>query len=123
MKKGQATVLLLVFTAMTITIASTAVLVLINNSLSSSQVVLSNDALAAAESGTEDALLQILRDPDNYQGGVVTLPVGAATVTISPGGFPKTLTTVGAVNNLRRTIRVVVGYNDNTMTILSWKEI
>lgn len=122
---GQALVLLLVFASIAITITSAAVIMIAVNSATTTKADIGNTTLDVAESGTENALLRLLRDP-NYGGETIRdLPVtgGVIDITVSPGNFPKTITSIGTYNNFKRTIQVAVGYNNNQYTVNSWKEI
>ena len=90
MKSGQTLVLLLVFVAITITITSAAVAMMIINSQSGSRFELREITYTVAESGAENALLRLLRDPD-YTGETLTIEDGTATITVT-GSSVKTIT-------------------------------
>ena len=76
------------------------------------------DAYYVAESGAENALMRLLRDP-NYSGETMAVGVNNAIVTV----VGNRITSNGHVNNLTKKIQVDVSYNDNQMVITSWKEI
>ena len=78
-------------------------------------------SLQIAESGIEEALLRLVRDPE-YVGGTLSVGEGLATITII-GETQKTITSVGELNGLTRTIQVQTDYNENVLTVLSWEEI
>ncbi len=122
-QKGQALVTLLFFMVIAVTITSAAVVLIATNSLAASRFEQGTDALDIAESGVENALLRLDRDP-SYTGE--TLNVGTGTVTISVSlGNPTIITATGSANqnNATRTIQVNTVYNNGALTVTSWKEL
>lgn len=74
-----------------------------------------------AETGLENALLRVLRDP-NYTGE--TLLVDTATVVITvTGNNPKTITAVSSNGNFKRTMQSQMTYTNGYYTFSGWKEI
>ncbi len=120
MKKGQTLVLLLIFMAMAIMITSAAVVVIIANSQMASKWEQGETALAVAESGAENALLLLLRNPA-YTGG--TLTVGSGTATITVAGSNPVITSTGTVGNFTREVQVTTTYNQGVLGVSSWQEI
>lgn len=120
-KKGQALLMLLVFSVIGLLVGSAATtLILVNSSnVQKSQAGLTT--LQIAESGMENALIRILRNP-NYQGETLTIGQGTATITVTGSG-PFTLTSVGSIGNFSRTIQVIADYNNNILTVTSWREV
>lgn len=119
-QSGQTLVTLLVFIVVAMAVTSTAVAVLINTTRSSSILGESIKANQIADSGAENALLRLLRDP-NYTGEVLTVGAGTATITVT-GTNPKTITSTGTIGNYKKTVQVVVNYN-NTMSVSSWNYV
>ena len=125
-RAGQTLVTLLVFVVIATSITAAATEVMINASQASSQVEQSFVSTGVAESGVENALIRLLRDP-NYTGTgyngepALTLGNGTATITVT-GVNPKTITSVGLEGNHSKTIEVSVTYNNNIMTITDWHE-
>ena len=118
---GQVLVTLLVFMVISIIITSAAVVILLVNSESGTKTVLGDEAYYTAESGAENALLRLLRDP-YYNGETLQIGNGTATIAIS-GANPKTIQSIGKVGNFTRTIQVTTSYTDNVLTVTSWKEL
>lgn len=118
---GQALVTLLFFMIIAITVTSGAVVIILSNSLSASKFDQGNSAYYIAESGIENALIRLLRNP-NYSGETLPIDTGNAIIQIS-GSNPITITSVGTLNNLSRTIQATVDYTNNILTVQSWKEI
>ncbi|HSE61386.1 MAG TPA: hypothetical protein VLA88_03760 [Candidatus Saccharimonadales bacterium] len=119
-QSGQALVALLCFMAMAITITTAAVIVTLVNAQTTSKYTLGQETLSIAESGIDNAMLRLARDPA-YTGE--TLTVGNGTVTITVSGSPTiTITSVGTMGNFRRTIEATASRTNNTLVISSWKE-
>ena len=78
-------------------------------------------ASQVAESGMENALLLLLRNP-NYVGETLTVGTGTATITVTGNSTTKTITSIGRINNYLQTVEVIVTYNNTIMTITSWEE-
>lgn len=121
-QSGQALVTLLVFTIVAITITSAAVIILFTNSLGTSKLEQGTNAYYSAESGAENALLRLLRNP-NYTGE--TLAVGNASVVISVAnvGSTYTITSNATLGNFIRSIKVTTSFINNIFTVTSWKEV
>lgn len=117
-KKGQALVSLLMFVVVAMTVISTTITTVISNTRAASVEEQSVDAYYVAESGAENALMRLLRDP-NYTGETLAVGQNNAIVTVTG----TRITSIGNVNNLTKKIQVDVSYNDNQMVITSWKEI
>lgn len=120
-KSGQTLVLLLVLMAIAIIVVSAGVIVTIVNSTSSGKLDSGNMAWDVAESGVENALMRLLRDPA-YVGETLPVGSGTATITVTDGGTPL-ITSVGKLGNFTRTIQVSTSYTNNVLSISSWKEI
>jgi hypothetical protein len=118
---GQVLVALLVFMVIAITITSAAVTIVLVNSEAASKLESGEMALDVAESGAENSLMRLLRDPD-YP-GEVNLPVGQGFVdaTVS-GSTTKTIIATGKLGSFQRKIQVVASYNNNQLQVNSWKE-
>ena len=94
---------------------------IIINYQASSKFALGEDAYAIAESGAENAIIRLIRNP-NYAGETLTVGNGSATITVS-GSSTKTIVSEGVRGNFRRKVQVVGGYVNNIFTPTSWTEI
>lgn len=119
--KGQTLVLLLVFMAIMIIVVSAVTAVTINNAVGAGKFSQGNLALAIAESGAENGILRVLRDPD-YVGEILPVGNGSAKITIF-GGTTPVIQSVATVGNFRRVVEVRGSFNNNVLTITSWKEL
>lgn len=120
-QKGQALVTLLFFMLIGIAVTSSAIAVLITNAMGTSYSDQGVESYYVAESGIEDAILKLIRNP-SYTSSGYSIPVGdgTATVTISNGYA----TSSGSLANTIRKIQIKTVYNnDGTLIITSRKEI
>lgn len=120
-QNGQAIVTLLFFMILAITITSGAVIIILTNSLAASKFDQGNVTYYIAESGAENALIRLLRDP-NYTGETMTIDTGTAIINVS-GQNPKIITSEGKIGDFSRKIEVVADYADNILSVLSWRQI
>lgn len=121
MKRGQTLVFLLIFIAIAITITTAAVAMIIANSQAAQKAQTATITYDAAESGAENALIRLLRDP-NYTGE--TLTIGDSTTTIIVTGTnPKTVTSQSSNKGFIRTIQVIAQFTNGILSITSWQEI
>jgi hypothetical protein len=118
---GQALVMLLFYMIIAITLSTTAVSVVLSNSMSVMRDEESIRALEIAEAGGENAFLRLVRDT-GYSGETLTVGNGNATVTVT-GTNPKTIDSTGIVGSFSRTIRATVTIENGVMTITSWLEV
>lgn len=123
-KSGQALVLLLVFMIVSITITSAAVVILFVNSEAASRLEQGIATMRIAESGAENAVLMILRNPSYTAAGQV-LPVGSGTATVTvTGSSSKTILSVGQAGSFTKRIQVTTIFDDNRqLQISSWTEV
>ncbi len=119
MKKGQTLVALLVFIVIAVTLTAAAVTMNIINSEGNSKMQQGMIAYDLAESGAENAILRLLRNPD-YSGESLTIGDGTADVSVS--GTPPVIISTGKIGRTMRKIQVNLSL-DGAITILSWKEI
>jgi hypothetical protein len=119
-ESGQTIIALLIFmlVAMTVTLAAIAIAITnihSNNSFTSGELALQN-----AQSGVENALILLERNP-SYSGGSMTLDNGTATITVSGSGTLN-IVSVGSIGNFRRTITATATDTANVLTLTNWSE-
>ena len=119
-QNGQTLVTLLVFMVIGITITTAAVMMTIVNTQNATKFQEGLIAYQVAESGAENAIIRLLRDP-SYTGETLTVGAGTATITVS-GTTTKTITSSGVNGNYLRKVQVVASYVNNVLTITSWQE-
>ena len=122
MKPGQTLVFLLVFMTIAITVTTAAVVLMIVNSQSANKFEQGLVAYDVAESGAENGLLRLLRDPA-YAGE--TLPIGSGTATITvTGSGPYTILSTGVSGNFLRQVQVMAGFDSQgRLAVTSWQEL
>ena len=121
MKTGQALVSLLVFIATATIITAAATTVTLINSQTTGKFAQGESALTIAQTGADNAILRILRDPNGTYTGEGPITIGSGTVTINVSGSSvKTITAEGQDGNFIRKIQVVGTFVNNTFTISSW---
>lgn len=117
---GHILITLLMVMVATSVISVAAVSWVIDNTLGNSQTQQGLSALMAAESGVENAMMALLRNP-SYTGEVFI--VGNATVTVSVSGTTeKIIISQSVEGNHSRKLEVTASYIDNVLSITSWKE-
>lgn len=115
---GQALVTLLFFVIIGVTIISAEAIVLYTNILAASTVEQGVDAYYIAESGIEEGLLRLIRDP-SYTGGTLLVGTGSVVIEVN-GGI---ITATGTSNNAVRKIQVKTTSTNGALSIDSWEEI
>ncbi len=127
-QNGQALIIMIFVSLIGMTIISAAAIFILQNMKSTSLVEQGTVSYYAAESGAEEALLRLIRDP-NYLGTSPGQPLtftvdnyqASVDITVStPGG---TIISIGTYNNSHRKIQVETVYNNYVRSITSWKEI
>jgi hypothetical protein len=104
-----------------ITLSTTAVAVMVSNSLSVTRSEQNIQALEIAEAGAENALVRLLR-VTGYTGETLTVGDGSVAVTVS-GVNTKTITSVGTIASFSRTIRVTATITNGVLAVTSWSEL
>lgn len=117
---GQSVVTLLIIVVMALVISTALVTLVINNSRSTSRISQSIQALATAETGAENAILRLLRDP-TYSGETMTMGEYTAVVGVYDNGN-KVITSEGTAGNFKKTVEVEISLTD-VLEVISWKEI
>lgn len=118
---GQALVTLLFFSVIAITIVSTAMIVTLVNSVSSSKLQSGELVFYASESGAENGLLRLLRDP-NYAGESMSLNGTDVTIEVT-GSSTKTVISTATDGTFTRIVQVQTQFVNGKLNILSWKEV
>ena len=123
LQTGQALVTLLFFMIISIMITSAAVVLIIVNGKAITRLAQGTRAYYVAESGIENALLQVLRNP-GYTSETLPVEDGVAYITVQASGSNYVITSEGVVGNYRRKIQVTY-YLDigSGSDIGSWEEI
>lgn len=127
-QKGQALITMIFISSIGMTIVLAAAVFILQNMKATSQVEQGTVAYYAAESGAQEALLRLIRDP-SYTGTAQNQPlvimVGEipVTVVIQADSVSGIITSVATYSNSIRKIQLQTVYNNNVREITSWKEI
>jgi type II secretory pathway component PulK len=121
-QKGQALITLLFFVIIAVTVTTGAAIVVLTNTLNETRLQQSTIAYEVAQSGAENAILRLLRDP-TYTGETLTVGSGTATITVTGSGSTYTITSKGQVGTYIRTIQVTASYVNNILTATAEQEI
>jgi hypothetical protein len=118
---GFASVALIIFTIIAMTVITATTYILVNNALANSQSEQSAIALDIAESGMENGIIRFTRNI-GYTGEDMPFNGGVAHITLSPD--QQTIQSRGTYGNFDRTIQVnITDYvRTNNLTINSWQE-
>ena len=119
--KGQATTSILMVMFLGLAVITASVSLIDINMTTTASLVEADKALTVAESGAEEALIRLLRNP-NYSGETLNLTDGIATINVGSAN-PTIIESVGVVGNHLRRVEVSVSFVSGTMVINSWKEI
>lgn len=117
-QRGQSLVLLLFFVLMAMTFAVTAIFMSVIGAGSSTALEAGVEVRELADSGVENALLKLVRN-SSYTGE--TYPDGSVSIAVT-GTNPKTISVTAKDGNFTRTIEVLAAYNNNVLSVTSWKE-
>jgi len=121
-QKGQALITLLFFVAIATIVTSAAVIILYDNSLSTARLSEGTKSYYLSESGIENALLRIIRDP-TYAGEIISLPEGDITIQVTNNSGIYTINSESTVGDSIRQTEVTADYSSAILTITSWKEM
>lgn len=119
-ESGQTLIALLIFMLVALTVTLAAIAIAITNIKSNSSFTNGEFALQNAQSGAENALILLERNP-SYSGSTMTLPNGTATITVSGSGT-LSIVSVGAIGNFRRTVTVTATDTSDVINVTNWSE-
>jgi hypothetical protein len=120
-KTGYALITLIVFMSAAMIVVTAAVATIATNMQTTTKLNITEEALAVAESGADNAILRLIRD-SAYTGESLPVSNGTATVTVTGTGT-RTIVSEGVVSSVHRKVQVVGSYTNTIFTISSWGEI
>ncbi len=124
-ERGQALITLLFFTVIGVTVTSAAVVMLLVNSISGTKLQQGDVAYEIAQSGADNSLIRLLRDP-TYTGETLAVGNGSATISVSGNGTigsPFVILSKGTNGIFVREVQVTATYQNNLLTVSSRKEV
>lgn len=120
-ERGQALITLLFFAITGITITSAAVVMILINSLSGTKQQQGEIAYDIAQSGAENGLMRLIRDP-TYTGETLSVGSGTAVITVTGSGTssnPYVILSKGTTGNFMREEQITAMYQNNLLTVTS----
>jgi len=121
-QKGTVLVTLLVFVSMAVVVIAAVTAVTIINTQSTAVLADGNYMYHIAEAGMENALVRVIRDPNNYTGETLTIDGNTVTISVT-GATTKTIISQANSGKYIRKIQVTATAQDNLVTVLTWEEI
>lgn len=121
LQRGQTLVSLLVFSVMALTVAAAATVIMINSAQATQITQGRTNAANAAESGVENALLRLIRNP-SYSGETLTVDTASVIITVT-GTTTKTITSEATVGSYVYTAQATAEYVNNRLTVTSWNTV
>lgn len=124
-ERGQALITLLFFAIVGITITSAAIVMILVNSLSGTKQQQGDIAYDVAQSGAENGLLRLIRDP-TYTGETLPIGNGTATITVTgtgTSGNPYVILSKGTIGNFMREEQITATYQNSLLTVTSRQEV
>ena len=124
-EKGQALITLLFFTIIGVTVTSAAVVMILVNSLSGTKQQQGEVAYEIAQSGAENGIIRLLRNP-SYTGETLPVGSGSATITVTGSGTvanPYVILSKGTNGIFVREVQVNATYQGNLLSVTSRKEV
>ena len=118
---GYMAIILLVFVVVSVVISTAAISMSIANFSAVSSFEQGVEAISVAESGAENALIMLIRNP-NYVGETITVGTGQAVSTVT-GTNPQTIRSVGTVGTKKRTVEIVVDRTSGIVSVTTWREV
>lgn len=123
--QGQALITLLFFTVIGVTVTSATIVMLLVNSISGSKQQQGEIAYEIAQSGADNGLIRLLRNP-SYAGETLSISNGSATIAVTGTGTsnnPFILTSTGTNGIFVRKVQATATYINNLLIVTSRKEI
>lgn len=117
-QRGHALITLLFFMVISLTIVTGVTIVVLNNAAATSEAEQGTIAYYAAETGAENALLRLVRDP-NYTGETLNIDGGSVVIQVNNG----TIISAATISRAVRKIQVETTNTNNQVNVASWKEI
>lgn len=121
-QRGSSSIMLVSIIMLITFLVSAAVAVSYSLSRDAVTQIQSERALAAAESGAEEGLLRLLRNPGAT--GPFSLSLDGSDVTITyMGTTPQVITSQATYGSLTRTLQVEASFTDGQLNVSEWQEI
>lgn len=121
LKQGQVGILLALIIFLLISITTTAVAVALSSSQSLTATELSEQALISAQTGLDNAVLRLLRDPSYTGESDLSIAQSSVTITVS-AATPQLITSSAVLAGVVRRVRVNATSVSGQLTISDYEE-
>jgi len=121
-QSGSILTALIVFVAIGLLITTSATVLLADQMLLGERDARSASLLYTAESGAENAILRLLRDP-SYTGETLLTPDGQAVEITVQTGPPIVITSRAETAGLSRAVQIELTRQSGVLEVLSWQQI
>jgi len=111
----------MIFMIVAITVVTASVAIILTNSQGAALLEDAAGSHTSAESGIENALLRLLRNP-GYTGETMQINSDQIVITVT-GSNPYIITSTATTGKSRRSIEAKAEYINNELKISQWKEI
>lgn len=120
--EGQALITVIFIAVIGMMIATGAIMTLVSSFESTSVQELDRLAIAAAESGVENSVIRLMRDP-TYTGEMLQVDANS-TATVTVVSNPSiTITSTGVVGSVAKKIVATAHFSALALILDSWKEV
>lgn len=121
-KSGHIAIMLVLIIMMLSIITTAAVALAFSTTQDTTTLSRGERALSIAESGAENAILRLLRDPS--YAGEYNLPIGTGDATITVvGNAPYVITSTAVSGDMTREIQVEASIISGELSVVSWQEM
>ncbi len=120
-RSGQTTLTLLIIMVLLIILTTAAVALTVTTNRDTTRLGQGEEASTIAQTGLENAILRLLRDP-SYP-GEADLPVdgGSATIQVT-GTTTKVITSTGTLGRYTRIVQAEISTVNGVLTISNWQQ-
>lgn len=125
-ERGQALITLLFFTIIGVTVTSAAVVMILINSRSGQKQQQGEIAYQIAESGAENGVLRLLRNPDYTGETDLSIGSGNADIVVTGVGTPAqpyVLVSTGEIGSFSRQVQYTIQYENNLLQVINKQEL
>lgn len=120
-QSGQTMIILVFFVVTALAVVVAAIFIMSASLTATADLENGMEVKQLADSGAEEALIRLERDP-SFSGESYTVGDTSISITISGSTTYTIDVTATSSNNFVRKVEVLANYNNNVLTVSSWKE-
>lgn len=118
---GSVMIALLIFIIVGTLVTSSAVMLMVDNTVISTAELTATEVHNMAESGAENAILRLLRDP-SYTGETMIVGDGQVVVIVT-GSEPIIVNSQASLASTQKTVEVELSRQNGVLTVNSWEAV